>query len=69
MNHGKLREFLLVQELLGSKLQSLKSGCDNLARIVPRKLFTGREFFHWIGTECNELSSAIKSMELASIRV
>ncbi|HMF66203.1 MAG TPA: hypothetical protein VK602_01170, partial [Phyllobacterium sp.] len=62
LNHGKLWEFLLVEELLRSKLQSLKSDCDNLVRIVPKRLFTGREFVHWISSECNELSSAITNM-------
>jgi hypothetical protein len=62
MNHGRFWEFLLVQELLKSKLQALKTECDGLANIVPRKHLTGREFFHWIGSECSELSSAITSM-------
>ena len=62
VNRGKLWEFLLVEELLKSKLQPLKSECDNLERIVPKKLFTGREFVHWISSECNELSSAMKNM-------
>ncbi|WP_198031906.1 DUF4236 domain-containing protein [Bradyrhizobium sp. Ec3.3] len=63
MNHGKLWEFLLVEELLRSKLQPLEIECDKLASIVPRKLFTGREFFRWVGSECSELSSAIASIK------
>ncbi|WP_456711007.1 hypothetical protein [Bradyrhizobium sp. USDA 4452] len=62
INQGKLWDFLLVEELLRSKLQSLKIDCDKLSSIVPRKLFTGREFFRWVGSECAELSSAIISM-------
>jgi hypothetical protein len=49
LNHGKLWEFLLVEELLSSKLQLLKDDCDDLANIVPKKLFTGREFVNWGG--------------------
>jgi hypothetical protein len=63
LNHGKLWEFLLVEELLRSRLQSLKGECEGLASIVPRKHFTGRDFFRWIGSECNELSSAITSVK------
>ncbi|WP_246667407.1 hypothetical protein [Bradyrhizobium macuxiense] len=59
MNQEKLWEFLLVDELLRSKLQPLEIECDKLADIVPRKLFTGREFFRWVGSECSELSSAM----------
>ncbi len=62
LNHGKLWEFLLVEELLRSKLQLLKDDCEDLAKIVPRKLFTGREFVTWVGSECTELSSVIPSM-------
>ena len=62
LNHGKFWEFLLVEELLRSKLQLLKSDCDELARIVPRKLLTGREFVNWVGRECTELSSVITNM-------
>jgi hypothetical protein len=62
LNHGKLWEFLLVEELLRSKLQLLNSDCDDLARIVPQKQFLSREFVKWVGSECTELSSVIPNM-------
>jgi hypothetical protein len=62
LNHGKFWEFLLVEELLRSKLQLLKNDCDDLARITPAKLFTGREFVNWVGSECTDLSSVITNM-------
>ncbi len=62
LNHGKLWEFLLVEELLRSKLQLLNSDCDDLARIVPEKQFLGREFVKWVGSECTELSSVMPNM-------
>ncbi|UVO34505.1 DUF4236 domain-containing protein [Bradyrhizobium arachidis] len=65
-NHGKLWEFLLVQELLSARLPSIKTECANLSNIVTRKLYAGREFVDWVH-ECGDLSSAIKSME-ASVK-
>jgi hypothetical protein len=62
LNHGKFWELLLVEELLRSKLQLLKSDCDDLAKVVPSKLFTGREFVNWVGSECTDLSPVITNM-------
>jgi hypothetical protein len=62
LNHGTLWEFLLVEELLRSKLQLLKHDCDDLANIASTKLFTGREFVKWVGSECTELGSVITNM-------
>ncbi|MBT1511779.1 DUF4236 domain-containing protein [Bradyrhizobium sp. SRL28] len=62
LNHGECWEFLLVEELLRSKLQLLKNDCENLGSIVPAKLFTGREFVTWVGDECTNLSPAIAEM-------
>jgi hypothetical protein len=62
LNHGKLWEFLLVEELLRSKLQLLRTECENIARTVPKRLFTGREFVGWISSDCKELSLAITNI-------
>ena len=62
LNHGKLWEFLLVEELLRSKLELLKAECEKLASVVPEKLFTGREFVNWVGDESANLSPAITNM-------
>lgn len=64
LNHGKFWEFLLVEELLRSKLELLKNDCNDLAGIVPAKLFTGREFFNWVGSECTDLFSVITNMKV-----
>lgn len=62
LNHGQFWEFLLVEELLRSKLHLLKKDCDDLTKIVPAKLFTSREFVSWVGKECTDLSSVIANM-------
>jgi hypothetical protein len=62
LNHGKFWEFLLVEELLRSRLEVLKRDCEDLASVVPKKLITGREFVSWIGDEIAELSPVITNM-------
>jgi hypothetical protein len=62
LNHGEYWEFLLVEELLKSKLDLLKADCEKLANTVPRKLYTGREFVNWVGDESTGLSAAIANM-------
>jgi Protein of unknown function (DUF4236) len=62
LEHGKLWEFLLIEELLRSKLQALKSECDQfdeLLRSAPRKRFSGPEFMNWLSSEMDELVSTI----------
>jgi hypothetical protein len=60
LEHGKFWEFLLVEELLKSKVQALKSECDQfdeLLRSTPRKRFSGPEFMSWLSSEMDELVS------------
>ena len=62
INHGKIWELLLVEELLRPKLQLLKTDCEKLAKVAPTRLFTGREFVNWVGSESTDLSAAIANM-------
>jgi hypothetical protein len=65
MNHGKFWEFLLVEELLKSRLQAFKQECDrfnDLVRHAPKHQFDGAGFVAWIGQEMTALSSATKQM-------
>jgi hypothetical protein len=65
LEHGKFWEFLLVEELLTSKLPALKSECDqfdDLLKSTPRKRFTGPEFMNWLGSEMDELVSTIEKI-------
>jgi hypothetical protein len=58
LEHGKLWEFLLIEELLRSKLQALKSECDQFDELLtsaPRKRFSGPEFMNWLSSEMDEL--------------
>ena len=60
LEHGKLWEFLLVEELLRSKWQALKSECDQfdeLLKSTPRKQFNGLDFTNWLSTEMDKLVS------------
>jgi hypothetical protein len=62
LEHGKLWEFLLVEELLRSKWQALKSECDQfdeLLKSAPRKRFSGPEFMNWLSSEMDELVSTV----------
>ena len=62
LEHGKLWEFLLVEELLRSKWQALRSECDQfdeLLKSAPRKRFSGPEFMNWLSGEMDELLSTV----------
>ena len=67
LEHGKLWEFLLVEELLKSKLQVLKNECDQFDQFLkstPRKRFIGgREFTNWLGDEMGEILSTIEKIK------
>jgi hypothetical protein len=68
LEHGKLWEFVLVEELLKSKLQTLKNECDQFdqfLRSTPRKRFTGGlEFTNWLRAEMGELLSTIEKIKV-----
>jgi hypothetical protein len=59
--HGNAWEFLLVQELVTSKLLALKQEYASLEKdrlLMPRRRFDGVEFVNWIGEMTNVLASA-----------
>ncbi|WP_420971986.1 hypothetical protein [Bradyrhizobium sp. B120] len=67
LNHGKLWEFLLVQELLGNRLWSIKAEHESLSKLpasTPTKRFSGAEFTKWVGSQTSDLSAAIHDMSV-----
>jgi len=62
LEHGKLWEFLLVEELLKSKWQVLKNEWDQFDEFLksaPKKRFSGPEFMNWLSSEMDELVSTV----------
>jgi hypothetical protein len=63
LSHGKLWEFLWVEELLKTRFQSFEKDWGKLeasAREAPKVRFTGGEFTKWTDAQCSvELSAAI----------
>jgi hypothetical protein len=58
--HGKFWEFLLIQELLRSRVQTLRvqyDRFDDLLRSTPKKQFTGQQFIDWLMSEFDHLIS------------
>jgi hypothetical protein len=59
--HGKFWEFLLIQELLRSRSQTLRDQYDrfdDLLRSTPKKRFTGQQYIDWLLSEFDHLISA-----------
>ncbi|WP_298875727.1 DUF4236 domain-containing protein [uncultured Bradyrhizobium sp.] len=62
LEHGHLWEFLLVKELLRSKLRALKTECDQfdeLLKSTPKRRFGGSDFVDWVANETAELSDTV----------
>jgi hypothetical protein len=62
LEHGKLWEYLLVEELLKSKLSVLKRECDEFEKTLvstPKRRFDGPEFMSWLNDEMSELISIV----------
>jgi hypothetical protein len=62
LEHGKLWEFLLIEELLKSKLPVLKRECDEFEKTllsIPKRRFDGPMFTSWLNDEMNELISIV----------
>jgi hypothetical protein len=66
LEHGKFWKFLLVQELLTSKVAALKKECSALREAVdpsvPTRHLTGLEFADWVGAEMDGLSTSMSAM-------
>jgi len=60
LERGKLWEFLLVQELLASRLMSLKKECAALDKLgpLPTRRFSVPEFVKWFSEEMNAIALA-----------
>ena len=60
LEHGKFWEYLLIEELLKSKLPVLKSEYDafeKTLRSIPARRFSGPEFLSWLSDKTKELAS------------
>lgn len=65
LGHGKLWEFLLVEELLKSKMSVLRGEYDEFENLksVPKRRFNRAEFMSWMGSETTALASTITKMK------
>jgi hypothetical protein len=63
--HGKFWEFLLMEELLKSKLKTIKVEYEAFEKslpYIPRRQFSGPDFIHWLADEFKRLSSTLNKM-------
>jgi hypothetical protein len=66
LNRGKFWEFLLVGELMRTRLQALRSDYENFSALVkssPTRQFTGSDFPVWIATEFEFLTYAMDKIK------
>ncbi|MGY8666284.1 hypothetical protein Q3C01_28585 [Bradyrhizobium sp. UFLA05-109] len=65
INHGRFWEFLLVEELMKTRLRRLKADYDKFfsrERIDSSRNFSGCEFLNWIVAELERLSAALATI-------
>lgn len=63
--HGKFWEFLLMEELLKSRLETIKGEYEAFKKslpYIPKKQFSGPDFIHWLADEFERLSSILNKM-------
>ena len=66
LNHGKLWEFLLIEELLKSKLAALKAECVEFEKAIPtipKRQVSGQEFMRWLADKLDQLLSIIANIK------